>query len=97
MLPFTLYLHFLRAPKFTRLIFGALRIVKNRVILVFIIATLPVNLLKILFTLLPMWPGYGAVEIHFLKGSHTDHVCTTMYKLTHNIGNMLGCSKVRYH
>ena len=55
MLPFTQYLRFLRAPKFTRgywprVIFGALRIVKNRVILVFIIATLPAKLLKILFT-----------------------------------------------
>ena len=47
MLPFTQYLRFLRAPK---VIFGALRIVLNRVIYVFIIATLPVNLLKILFT-----------------------------------------------
>lgn len=56
MLPFTQYLRFLRAPKFTRgnsprVIFGALRIVKKRVILIFIIATLPVKLLKILFTL----------------------------------------------
>ena len=55
MLPFTQYLRFLRAPKFTRgywprVIFGALRVVKNRVIIVFIIATLPVNLVKILFT-----------------------------------------------
>ena len=55
MLPFTRYLRFLRAPKFTRgywprVIFGVLRIAKNRVILVFIIATLPVNLLQILFT-----------------------------------------------
>ena len=55
MLPFTRYLRFLRALKFTRgywprVIFGVLRIAKNRVILVFIIATLPVNLLQILFT-----------------------------------------------
>ena len=40
MLPFTQYLRFLRAPKFTRgncprVISGALRIVKNRVILIF--------------------------------------------------------------
>ena len=55
MQPFTLYSRFLRAQKFTRgklphVIFGALRIVKNRVVLVFTIATLTVNLLKILFT-----------------------------------------------
>ena len=55
MLPFTRYLRILRAPKFTcgkwpRVIFGALRIVKNRVILVFTITTLPVYWLKFLLT-----------------------------------------------
>ena len=55
MLPFTRYLRFLRTPKFPpgywpRFVFGALRIDKNRVILVFIIATLPVYLVQILFT-----------------------------------------------
>ena len=39
----------------------------------------------------------GTVEIHFLKCSHTNHVCTTMYKLTHNMGNMFGFSEVRYY
>ena len=55
MLPLTRNLRFPRAPKCKRgklasVIFGALRIVKNRVILVFIIATLPAQLLKVLFT-----------------------------------------------
>ena len=55
MLPFTQYLRFLRAQTFTSgywpgVIIGALRIVKNRVIVVFIIVTLPVNLLNSLST-----------------------------------------------
>ena len=55
MLPFAWYLRYLREIKFTcgelpRVIFNALRIVKNHVILIFTIAALPVNWLKILFT-----------------------------------------------
>ena len=55
MLPLTGYIRFLRAPKLTSSNctpgnYGALRIVKNCVILVFIIASLPTNLLKILYT-----------------------------------------------
>ena len=45
-------------------------------------------------------PGMGhnwTVEMHFLKGSHTNHVCTTIYQLTQNMDNMLGFSKIRYH
>ena len=47
MLSLTRYLRFLIDHVF---IFGALKIVENRVSLVFIIANLPVNLLNILFT-----------------------------------------------
>ena len=68
MLPLTSYLCFLRAPRFAcgnwpNAIFGALTINKSGVVLVLIIATLRVNLFKILFTRL--WTAFYMSPIFF--------------------------------